>query len=105
MGDIALAPGRAKVKVISHPRVAFRGDTRMFTKTFVKAKAAGIKSRVDAHHAALDALPEGPEKEAAQASFNNLHLGLNWLARRAADVFDDDVETFSGGTDRPDEEP
>lgn len=77
----------------------------MFTKNFVRSKAAGIKTRVDAHHAALDALPDGPEKEAALATFTSLHLGLNWLARKAAEVFDDDIETFSGGDDRPDEEP
>lgn len=77
----------------------------MFTKSFVRTKAAGVKTTVDEVHAALDALPAGPEADAAKAAFDKLHRRLNWVSRKLADIFDDDIETFSGGNDRPDEEP
>jgi N-dimethylarginine dimethylaminohydrolase len=76
----------------------------MFTKSLARTKAASIKATVDEHHANLEALPEGSEKIAAIASFDRLHRKLNGAARRVAEVFEEPIETFSGGTDRPDEE-
>jgi hypothetical protein len=76
----------------------------MFSKSLAIQKGAEVKAKVDAVHAAIDALPAGPEKDEAQAAFEALHLVLNGLARRAARFFDDDIETFSGGNDRPDGE-
>jgi hypothetical protein len=73
----------------------------MFTKTFVRTKAASIKTSVDAVHAAFDALPAGAEKDALGAELERLHAKLNGAAQRAAEIFEDDVETFSGGTDKP----
>lgn len=77
----------------------------MFKKSFVQAKAQGIKGTVDQVHAALNTLPASDEKDAAVAAFDKLHRRLNWVARQLADRYEDDVQTFSGGTDRPDEEP
>lgn len=77
----------------------------MFTKSFVKAKAAGLKATVQEVHTAINNLPTGPEKDIAQDAFQKLHNRLNWVSRKLAEVYEDDIETFSGGDDRPDEEP
>ena len=76
----------------------------MLTKKVARRRARWIKRAVDLHHAALETLPAGPERDAAEASFAKLHALLNGSAKALAEFFDDDISTFSGGTDRPDGE-
>lgn len=76
----------------------------MMSKTLVRAKAASVKVSVDAVHSAIEALPPGPEKDAVADEFDRLHRKLNGAARRISEVFEEPIETFSGGDDRPDEE-
>ena len=76
----------------------------MISKTRARTKAASLKASVDEVHAALDALPDGQEKNAANAAFDRLHAKLNGAAKLLADIFEDDIQTFSGGTDRPQED-
>lgn len=76
----------------------------MFSKSLAVQKGQQIKEKVDAVHAAIEGISDATERQAAADAFDALHLELNGLARRAARFFDDDIETFSGGNDRPDGE-
>ena len=72
-------------------------------KTTAVTKAASIKTTLTDLEDAVDALSDSPEKSAVQEQVQRLHAKLNGLAHRAADHFGDTVETFSGGTDKPEE--
>lgn len=76
----------------------------MISKTQARTKAASIKASVDDVHTAIAALPPGLERDAVEVAFDRLHRKLNGAARRISEVFEEPIETFSGGTDRPDEE-
>lgn len=76
----------------------------MISKSQARTKAASIKATLTDLEAAIDALPASAEKTAVVLSSERLHRKLNHAARRMADFFDDSIETFSGGTDKPDEE-
>lgn len=76
----------------------------MISKQFAQTKAASIKTTLDDLEEAVEALPTGEAKANVEAQVARLHRKLHHAARRLADFFGDDVETFSGGTDKPDEE-
>lgn len=76
----------------------------MISKTQARTKAASVKATLDELEARISALPETQEKADLQSTAERLHRKLNGLARRAAEIFETDVETFSGGTDKPDED-
>jgi len=75
----------------------------MISKTAARTKAASIRVSLDAVHASLEDIPAGPEREAAILEMGRLHAKLNGVAHKLAEIFEDDVETFSGGTDKPEE--
>jgi hypothetical protein len=75
----------------------------MISKTVARTKAASVRTTLDALHDAVEALAESPEKAAVETELQRLHAKLNGAAHRLAEFFDDDVETFSGGTDKPEE--
>jgi hypothetical protein len=76
----------------------------MMSKSTVRAKAASIKASLDELEQAHAALPDSPETAAAKAAAARLHAKLNGAARRLAEIFEVDIETFSGGTDKPEED-
>lgn len=76
----------------------------MMSKSVVRTKAASVKVSVDEVHAAIDALPDGAGKDLVAEKFQRLHAKLNGAARRLSELFEEPIETFSGGTDRPEEE-
>jgi hypothetical protein len=76
----------------------------VISKRKAKAKAASIKATIDNLHAAVEELPPSDGKVEVVTELDRLHRKLNGLARLAADFFDDEIETFSGGTDKPEEE-
>lgn len=76
----------------------------MITKTQARVKAASIKTSIDELHHAVEGLPPGEGTEAVDAALNRLHRKLNGAARRLAEIFEEPIQTFSGGDDRPDEE-
>jgi hypothetical protein len=63
-------------------------------------KAESIKLSVAEVETALDV----GDIVTARTAFARLHAKLNGLAHRAADHFGGDVQTFSGGTDKPEED-
>lgn len=92
-------------KAAVHCRAASKSglnkENLMFTKTFVATKAASIKTSVDEVHGAIQALPDGPEKDELVAKFDRLHAKLNGAASKIAEVYETDISVFSGGTGKP----
>jgi hypothetical protein len=76
----------------------------MINKTVAATKAASIKTTLDELESAVAALPESSEKDAVAYQVQRLHAKLNGAAHKLADFFDEDVSTFSGGTDKPEED-
>lgn len=73
----------------------------MSLKTQIQAKAALIKTQLQEAETALTG--PNPDVATALSRVQRLHAMLNGLAQRAADHFGDDIETFSGGNDKPKE--
>lgn len=63
------------------------------------AKAAAIKTSVDAVETALTA----GDLETAKVEFTRLHAKLNGLAKRAAEHFGGEITEFSGGDGKGDD--
>lgn len=77
----------------------------MISRVKAHAKAASIKTTLVDLEAAIQGLaPETPGKEVLVELSERMHRKLNGLARMAANHFDEPVETFSGGTDKRDED-
>lgn len=75
----------------------------MFTKALARTRAAKIKEELEAFEIAFASIEASPEKEAAQAKLARLHARLNGAAAALAAIFDTDIQTFSGGTDKPED--
>lgn len=73
----------------------------MINKTQARIKAASIKETLSELEYEVDALPDSQAKTNVQAQVTRLHAKLNGAAHKLAEFFDDDVQVFSGGTDKP----
>lgn len=70
----------------------------MLTKSMAVAKAASIKTSVDAVETAFSV----GDFDTAKTEFERLHAKLNGAAIRLAEVYGEaDVRVFSGGTGKP----
>ncbi|AFU87467.1 hypothetical protein CcrMagneto_gp297 [Caulobacter virus Magneto] len=73
----------------------------------IKLFAKGVRTSSEALLDAIEALPEGPEKDAVVAAEKQLHARLNWGAAKAGEFFGDEsisrlATQRTGGEDKPD---